>query len=133
MTEDEGDTGIPHFIADNISWWYPVDQKKINGGMLKENKCLASAILNLEEQMQEMEQMLLRVCQKYAPVNNSQSEVEARIEEFLNGVRNASNIGSAEKLESSAPFPGAQLAANSLLSPSSLPSPPPYCCATHAC
>ena len=30
MLEDEGDTGIPHFVDDNISWLYPVDSKKIN-------------------------------------------------------------------------------------------------------
>ena len=48
MTEDEGDLGIPHFVADNISWWYPVDPKKINCAMLlRENKSLASAILDL--------------------------------------------------------------------------------------
>ena len=27
MLEDEGDMGIPHFVADNISWWYPIDPK----------------------------------------------------------------------------------------------------------
>ena len=48
MTEDEGDLGIPNFVADNISWWYPVDPKKINCAMLlRENKSLASAILDL--------------------------------------------------------------------------------------
>ena len=35
MTKDEGGTGIPHFIADNISLWYPVDPKKINYAMLQ--------------------------------------------------------------------------------------------------
>ena len=30
MLEDKVDTGIPHFIADNLSWLYPVDPKKIN-------------------------------------------------------------------------------------------------------
>ena len=60
MTEDEGALGVPHFVADNISWWYPVDGKKINCAMLlRENKSLASAIiLDLGEQMQKMEQML---------------------------------------------------------------------------
>ena len=46
MLEDEADTGIPHFVADNISWLDPVDPKKINCAMLlRENKSLASAIL----------------------------------------------------------------------------------------
>ena len=50
MLEDEADTGIPHFVADNISWLYPVDPKKINCAMLlRENKSLASAILDLGE------------------------------------------------------------------------------------
>ena len=59
MTEDEGDLGIQHFIADNISWWYPIDPNKPNCAMLlRENKSLESAILDLGEQMQKMEQML---------------------------------------------------------------------------
>ena len=33
ILEDEADTGIPHFVADNISWLYPVDPK-INCAML---------------------------------------------------------------------------------------------------
>ena len=57
----------------------------------RENKSLPSAILDLGEQMQKMEQMLWGFCQKYAPINNPQSEVETRIDEFLTGVRNASN------------------------------------------
>ena len=133
MTEDEGDLGIPHFVADNISWWYPVDPNKIKCAMLlRENKSLASAILYLGEQMQKMEQMLRNFCQKYAPINNQQSEVETRIDKFLTGVRNAWNMGSAEKLQSSASSAGAEPASGSLLPPSSLRSPPaPYCCATH--
>ena len=55
-----------------------------------------------------MKQMLWDFCQNYAPVNNPQSEVETRIDIFLTGVRNASNMGSAEKLQSSAPSSGAQ-------------------------
>ena len=71
MTEDEGDLGTPHFVADNISWWYPVDPKKINCAMLlRENKSLASAILDFGEQMQKMEQILRDFCQKNAPINN---------------------------------------------------------------
>ena len=59
MTEDEGDPGVPHFVGDNISWWYPVDKKKIKCAMLlRENKSLASAILDLGEQMQKMEQII---------------------------------------------------------------------------
>ena len=70
MTEDECGTGIPHFIADNISLWYPVDPSKINGAMLKrENKSLVSAILGLGQQMPKMEQMLLDFCQNYALIN----------------------------------------------------------------
>ena len=99
MTEDEDDTGIAHFVADNISWWNPVDPKKIDGAMLQRgNKSPASAILDLGEQMQKMEQMLHYFCQKYAPINNPQSEVATRIDEFLTVVGNASNMGSAETL-----------------------------------
>ena len=65
MTEDEGDLGIPHFVADNISRWYPADPNKINCAMfMRDNKSLASAILDLGEQVQKMEQMLLDFCQK---------------------------------------------------------------------
>ena len=74
--------------------------------------------------MQKMEQMLSDFCQKYASINNIQSEVETRIDKFLTGVRNASNMGSAEKLQYSAPSAGAQPASGSLPPPSSLPSPP---------
>ena len=63
ITEDEGDLGITHFVADNISCWYPVDPKKINCAMLLgENKSLASAILDLGEPMQKMEHMLRDFC-----------------------------------------------------------------------
>ena len=110
---------------DNISWWYPVDSKRINCAMLQsENKSVASAILDLGEQMKKMEQVLWDFCQNYAPISNLQSEVATRIDKFLTGVRNASNMGSAEKLQSSAPSPGVQPASGSLLPPSSLPSPP---------
>ena len=56
MLEDEGDTGITYFVADNIiSWLYPVDPQKINCAMLlRENKSLASVILDLVEQIQKM-------------------------------------------------------------------------------
>ena len=101
MLEDEADTGTPHFVAHNISWLYPVDPKKINCAMLlRENKSLASAILDLGEQMQKMKQMLRDFCQNYVPINNPQSEVEARIDEFLTDARNVSNRGSAETLQS---------------------------------
>ena len=71
-----------------------------------------------------MEQMLWNFCQNYALINNPQREVEARIHEFVTGVRNASTIGSAEKLQSSAQSPAAQPAFDSLSSPSSLLLPP---------
>ena len=59
MTEDEGDLGILRFVADDIPLWHGVDPNKINCTMLlRENKSLASAILDLGEQMQNMEQML---------------------------------------------------------------------------
>ena len=74
MLEDEADTGIPHFVADNISCLYPVDPKKINFAMLlRENKSLASAVLDLGEQIQQMKQMLRDFCQNNAPMNNPQS------------------------------------------------------------
>ena len=90
-------------------------QKKINYAMLqRENKSLTSAIQDLPEQMQKIEQMLRDFCQNYVPTNNPQSEVETRMDEFLTGVRNASNMGSAEKLQSSAQSPGVQPASCSL-------------------
>ena len=74
MIEDEGDTGIPNFVADNISWLDPVDLTKINLAiLLRENKSLASAILDLGEHIQKMEQMLENFCQNYVPINNPQS------------------------------------------------------------
>ena len=77
------------------------------------------------EQMQKMEQMLRDFCQKYAQkINKPQSEVETPIDEFLTGVRNASNMGSSEKLQSSAPATGAQPASGRLPPPTSLSSPP---------
>ena len=81
ILEDEGDTGIPHFVADNISWLYPVDPKKFNCAMLlRENKSPASAILDLAEQIQKMKQMPRDFCKNYVPINNLQSEVQARID-----------------------------------------------------
>ena len=88
MLEDDADTGIPHFVADNISWLYPVDPKKINCVMLlRENKSLASAIMDLGEQIQQMKQMPQDFCQNYVPTNNPQSEVEAKINELLTDAR----------------------------------------------
>ena len=58
----------------------------------------ASAILDLWEQMQNMEQMLPDFCRNYAPINNLQSEVETRIGQFLTDARNVSNWCSAETL-----------------------------------
>ena len=59
---------------------------------------MTSAILDLGKQMQKTQQMLLDFCEAYAPINNPLSEVETRIDDFLTGVRNTSNMGSAEKL-----------------------------------
>ena len=79
MTEDEDVLGIPHFVADNTSWWYPVDPKKINCAMSQRgNKSLASAILDLREQMQKISLMSRDFCQNHALINNVQSEVETR-------------------------------------------------------
>ena len=41
---------------------------------------MASAILDLGEQMQKIEQMLRDFCQKYALINKPQSEVDTRID-----------------------------------------------------
>ena len=91
MLEDEADTGIPHFVADNISWLYPVDPKKINCAvLLRENKSLASANLphcsclpyalyitkNFIDNNRPL-QMLRDFCQNSVQMNNPQSEVEA--------------------------------------------------------
>ena len=51
----------------------------------RQNKSLASAILELGEQMQMIEQLLRDFCQNYAQINNPQSEVGTRIDEFLTG------------------------------------------------
>ena len=52
MEEDEDKPGITHFVADNISWWYPVDPKEINCAILqRENQSLASAVLGLGEKL----------------------------------------------------------------------------------
>ena len=78
MLDDEGDTGIPHFVVDNISWLYSVAPRKINCAMLpRENKSLASAILDLREQIQKLNQVQQDFCQNYVPINNPQGEVEA--------------------------------------------------------
>ena len=59
ILEDEGDTEIPHFVADNKSWLYPFDPKKVNCAMLlRDSKSLASEILDIGEQMQKIEQLL---------------------------------------------------------------------------
>ena len=77
--------------------------------------------------MQKMKQMLRDFCQKYAPINKPQSEVETGIDEFLTGVRNVSNMGSAEKLQSSAPSSGAQPASHL---PQAYPHHPPSIAST---
>ena len=100
MLEDERDTEIPHFVADNVSWLYPVDPKKINCPMLlRDNKSLASAILDIVEQMQKMEQILRDYCQSYVPRNNPPSEAEERIDELFTDAVNVSNRCSAETLQ----------------------------------
>ena len=89
-----------------VYYLYPVDQRKINCEMLlRENKSLASAILDLGEQIQKMKQMLQNFCQNYVPINNPRSEIEARIYDFLTDARNISNRGSAETLQSAAAWP----------------------------
>ena len=72
LVEDKSDTGIQHFVADNISWRHPVDPIKIKYAMLqRENISLASAILDLGEQMQKMKHMhWWDFCQNSAPMNN---------------------------------------------------------------
>ena len=71
MLEDEGESAITHFVADNISWLYPDDPRKINcATLLRENKPLASEILDIGEEMQKKEQMLWDFCQNYVPINN---------------------------------------------------------------
>ena len=52
-----------------------------------------------------MRQMLWNFRSNYDPINNPQSEVEARIDEFLTDARNVSNRGSAETLQSAAASP----------------------------
>ena len=52
-----------------------------------------------------MKQMLRNFCQNYVPMNNPQSEVEARIDEFLTDARNVPSRGSAETLQSAAASP----------------------------
>ena len=126
MLDDEADTGIPHFVADNISWLYPVDPKKINCAMFqRENKSLASAILDLGEQIQQMKQMLRDFCQNYVPMNNPQREVEARIDEFLTDARNVSNRGSAETLQSAGASPSQRSLSISAEGPIYPYTPPP--------
>ena len=49
--------------------------------------------------------MLRDFCQNYVPIDNPQSEVEVRIDEFLTDARNDSNRGSAETLQSAAASP----------------------------
>ena len=127
MLEDEADTGIPHFVGHNISWLNPFDPKKINCAMLlRENKSLASAILYLGEQIQQMKQMLRDFCQNYVHMNNPQSEVEARIYEFLTDARNVSNRGSAETLQSAAASPSQRSVSISVEGPIYPYTPPPH-------
>ena len=41
MLEDEGESGIPHFVAGNISWLYPLDPKKINCSVAEREQILS--------------------------------------------------------------------------------------------
>ena len=111
--KDEGDMVIPHFVADNISWWHPVDPKTINSAILqRENQSLSFAILDLDVQIQNMEDMLHDFGPNYVSINNPQSEVETRMDEFLTDVRNSSNIRSDERLRPDAQSPGARPASH---------------------
>ena len=78
MAEDEGGTGMPHFALTMCHGGIPLVQRR-STMLQRENKSLASAILDIGEQMKKMEQMLQDSCKKYAPINNPQSEVETRI------------------------------------------------------
>ena len=80
---------------------------------------------------QNMEQILRDFCQNYAMINNQQSEVEAKIDEFATGVRNVSNMGSAKKRQASAASPSAQPLISLKLTLNTIPTidphtPPPY-------
>ena len=94
--------------------------------LLRENKSLASAILDLGEQIQKMKQMLQDFCQNYVPINNPQSEVEARIDEFLTDARNVCNRGSAETLQSAAASPSQCFLSISAEGPIFSYTPPPH-------
>ena len=84
-----------------------------------------------------MEQILHNFCQNYVPLNKPQSEVEARIDEFLTDERNVSNRCRAETLQSAAASSGAQPPSDSLssLSQPSLSISPllPPACIPHVC
>ena len=75
--------------------------------LLREKKSFASAILDIGEQIQKMEQILQDFCQNYVQINKPQSEVKVRTDEFLTDARNVSNRGCSETLQSAAASPGA--------------------------
>ena len=94
--------------------------------LLRENKSLASAILDLGEQIQQMKQMLRVFCQNNIPMKNPQSEVEARIDELLTDARNVSNRGSTKTLQSAAALPSQRSLSISAEGPIYPYTPPPH-------
>ena len=73
-----------------------------------------------------MKQMLRDFCQNYVHMNNPQSEVAARIDEFLTDARNVSNSGSAEALQSAAASPSQHSLSISAEGPIYPYTPPPH-------
>ena len=73
-----------------------------------------------------MKQMLQDFCQNNFPMNNPQSEVEARIDEFLTDARNVSNRDRVEALQSAAASPSQRSLSMSAESPIYPNTPPPH-------
>ena len=73
-----------------------------------------------------MNQRLLDFCQNNVLMNNPQSEVETRIDEFLTDARNVSNRSSAETLQSVAASPSQRSFSISAEGPTYPYTPPPY-------
>ena len=72
-----------------------------------------------------MKQMLRDFCLNYVPINNQQSEVEARMDKFLIDAENVSNRGSAETLQSAAASPSQRFLSISAEGPIYPYTPPP--------
>ena len=70
--------------------------------------------------------MLRDFCQNCVPMNNPQSEVEARIDEFLTDARNVSNRAIAETLHSAAASPSQRSFSISAEGPIYPCTPPPH-------